>query len=81
MRMAAESLWRMQGPLGKLGHTGPDKSSPYDRMEKFGEYVPYFSNTSLVGIRLRVRISCTVQTRYLSDHSPLVHDYHGRLDQ
>jgi uncharacterized protein YkwD len=38
LRKAAQLLWEMQGPVGALGHTGTDGSSPYDRMSKFGKW-------------------------------------------
>lgn len=38
LRQASRLLWEMQGPIGALGHTGPDGSSPYDRMNMYGRW-------------------------------------------
>lgn len=70
MRLAARSLWEMQGPIGALGHTGPDGSTPYDRMARFGRWREIAGENIMVFIK-RAKYSPTIRSMEETTHISL----------
>mmetsp|Transcript_45779 Transcript_45779/g.74687 ORF Transcript_45779/g.74687 Transcript_45779/m.74687 type:complete len:226 (+) Transcript_45779:383-1060(+) len=74
MSRAAADLTNAAGPLGQVGHTGPDGSLPWDRVSKYGRWSSIVSENISYGQEKGYLVIC----QFVNDYG--VPDFSHRLN-